>query len=397
MSEQEVQYSVEEIDGVWDTLRTAEQELEQFENKDAEKKKELIFRIRDSVNVLVEAKKIPIKSNQISSYVLNILTEKGVSYSKGHWSELFKEHQKRNYSNSPKGEIHEHEFKLISETANGKWESCDCGANKINGIIQVDLSVENTDTSKKVLVREVEEPQGIEFEYLKYVKELMLKNIQAIDIIFQKCTLDITSIKKQTTENKKRKASQIEYDELLKNTKNLTDKRVAVVLKVLSDISESDIVEKKKSITDILNATKKLNDRTKITNYEKAVVKILINNFNYFVGDMATLLNVTTKHIKNNILHLNSTNAHDQDSILEQTDFPVRCPGCGVGVADYFENMFLDYKAGKSVADVFDVVDFPFPTFALQLIEEKQKTRKALILIKELKVRLMKKTDPSKK
>lgn len=86
---------------------------------------------------------LQIKENQISIYVLNILQERNISYSKGHFYDLFLENQKRNYSNVSKDTIHQHEFKIISENENGKWEQCACGTNKINDIEQIDQSEEN--------------------------------------------------------------------------------------------------------------------------------------------------------------------------------------------------------------------------------------------------------------
>jgi hypothetical protein len=378
-----VQYSPKEINEIWSDLNSAKKELEQFESKDAEKKKELIIRIRDKVEILVKAKSIPIKENQISSYVLNILEERNISYSKGHWHELFSETQKRNYSNSPKGEIHEHDFHIISENKNGKWEQCSCGTNKINDIEQIDLSTE-TDENKKISIRETIEPTGIEFEYLKLVKELFSQNIHAIDMIFQKCTLDITSIKKQTVESKKRRAPQVEYEKLYNATKSLVDKRIKIVQDELNGMDEAKINEKKKSIADTINSTKKLNDRTKITNYEKAVAKVLIQKFDFFIGDIANILNITTKHVKNNILKQNSTSPHDQDSILEQLDFLARCPGCGLGIADCMDKIYERFKKGHSIEDGFELDSFPLPTYADQVIQLKQEIRRKNILISQL-------------
>jgi hypothetical protein len=383
MIEQEVVFTDKEINEIWVDLNSAKQELEHFESKDAEKKKAIIIRIRDDVRILVKAKKIPIKENLIKNYVLNILEERGISYSRGHFTDLFEDTEKRNYLIDPKGSIHQHDFKIISENKNGKWEQCQCGTNKINDIEQIDLSTE-TDENKKISIRETIEPQGISFEYLKLVRELFAQNIHAIDMIFQKCTLDITSIKKQTTENKKRRAPQVEYDKLYNATKLLVDKRVFIVQKELSDIDESKLSEKKKSIADILNSTKKLNDRTKITNYEKAVAKILLQKFDFFIGDIANILNITTKHVKNNILKQNSTSPHDQDSILEQLDFLARCPGCGLGIADSIDKLHERFKQGHSIEEGFELDSFPLPKYADQVIQLKHEIRRKDILIHQL-------------
>jgi len=391
----ELQYSDQEIDEVWNDLNEAKKELEELERKNQEPKKELIIRIRDKVEILVLADKIKIDENQISDKVKSILIDAGVTYSKGHWYELFKPSQikKRNYSVAPQGAIHEHEFKIVTESSAGKWEKCNCGTNRLNGIEQLDKHEDNDleeDTAKNTSIRETMRPEGISFDYLKLKREQFSQCIHAIDTIFQKCTLDITSIKKQTTENKKRRAPQIEYEKLYNSTKLLVDKRTKIVTDELKDIDNIKISEAKKALAEIMNSIKKLNDRTKITSYEKAVAKILINKFGYLNGDIASILNITTKHVKNNILKLNTKSPHDQDGLLEQLDYLVRCPGCGLGIADYFENQYESFKQGKPIHDDFDLNSFPLPTYAEQVIDLKQTIRKQKIMMVELKNRLKK-------
>jgi len=386
----EFKYSDQEISEVWSDLNSAKKELEAIETKDAEPKKELLERIRDKVRILVKAEKIPIKQSQIMSYVWNILDERDISYSKGHFSELFNDQEKRNYSKSSQGNIHQHSFKIMTEIPQGKWEQCQCGTNRLNGIEQMDLSSETQEeSSEKLIVRETIEPQEIQFEYLKLIKELFSQNIHAIDTIIQKCTLDITSIKKQTTENKKRQAPQVDYEKLFNSTKLLVDKRVNIVLGELSDVNQAGITKTKKSISDIIHSIKLLNDRTKITSYEKAVAKILINKFAFFVGDIAKILNITTKHVKNNILKLNSpSSVYAQDGILEQLDYLVRCTGCGLGVADHFEREYENFKKGKPITENFELGSFALPTYAKQVIQLKQQLRKNRIQTQKLKEKL---------
>jgi len=378
----EFEYSEKEINEVWSELNTAKKELEAFDSKDAETKKQLIIRIRDKVDILVKAEKIPIRENQISSYVLNILTEANISYSRGRWAELFLDHQKRNYSESPQGEIHQHSFEIVTSTPQGKWEKCECGTNRLNDIEQMDQLIENKEElSTKSTVRETVQPAGIQFDYLKLKKEELSLTINAIDALMQKCTLDITAIKKQTIDKKGRTIPQIQYEKLYNETKLLVDGRVQVVINELSHVTTTDIT--RTSIADLKNAIKKLNDRTKITEYEKATAKILIEKFDYFIGDIANILNITTKHVKNNILKQNVKSIHNQDSILEQLDFMVRCPGCGIGIADYHQNRYEKYMKGKSLTDKFDLESYPFPTWAKQVINLKHQLRKKIIILQQ--------------
>lgn len=399
----EIKYSENEINETWNDLNLAKKELEELERKNEEPKKELIIRIRDRVEILVKAKKIPIKENQISDKVRSILKDAGVTYSRGHWHKLFKENQiqKRNYSVAPEGAVHEHCFEVVADIPDGKWEQCKCGTNRLNGIEQLDKHEDDDleESKKKLNIRELIEPQGIQFEYLKFIKELFSQNIHAIDTIFQKCTLDITSIKKQTIENKKRQAPQVDYEKLYNATKFLADKRIDVVLRELSEITEDDIESKKKAVSEIMNAQRKLNDRTKITNYEKAVAKILINKFAYFDGEIAGILNITTKHIKNNILKLNATSPEDQDSMLEQLDFLVRCPKCGVGVADHFETLYQEFKSGRPIQKGFRIDSFPLSSYQEQVIGQKQKMREQKIIIsqKNILIKSLKEKIKSKK
>ena len=391
MSEQN--YSTKEINDVWTTLNSAKQELDQLQSSDSEKKKELVIRIRDSVRILIRTKSIPIKKNQTKLYVRNILEEKGVSYSDGHFSELFLNDEKRNYSKSSQGNIHEHEFKTIGKSKeHGEWQKCDCGTNRINGIIQTDTRPQEEDDEDqrqktgKYTVREIIEPTGMTFDYLKLKKGELLECVKAIDLIFQKCTLDVTSIKKQTIENPRRQSPEHEYQKLYENTRMLREKRVNVVTDEFSHVDDSGIEEAKKSISQIMKACRKVNDRTKITSYEKGMAKMLIEKFDYLIGDIASILNVTTKHVKNNILKMNATSANDQDSIFEQLDFLARCPGCGLGIADHIDEQYQNYKNGKSLEDdPFDLNSFSLPPYAQQVIDLKQDLRQQKILVEELK------------
>ena len=383
----ELVYSENDINEAWNDLRLAEKELEAFQSKDSETKKAIIERIRDKVEILVKTKSIPIKENQISKYVLNILKEKNIQYDRHHFYDLFSESQKGNYSKVAYATIHEHDFKIISENENGKWEQCGCGTNKINGIEQSDISLEDEGEQTLGTVRETIAPDSIHFEYLKIIRELFQKNIAAIDMIFQKCTLDITSIKKQTIENKRRRALQADYEKLYNMTKITVGKRCQIVKEELSDITEKDVKEAHMKLTETLNAIKKLNDRTKITNYEKAMAKILIERFGYLHGNIASILNITTKHVKNNILKANQKNNQDQDGMLEQLDFLARCPGCGLGIADVLDRQYEQYKKGKPITENFTLDSYPFPTFAQQVIQQKQVIRKQKITIQQLRDR----------
>lgn len=380
----EITYSEQEINDTWNDLNAAKKELEELEHKNEEPKKELIIRIRDRVDILVKAKKILIRENQISDKVKSILNDVGVSYSKGHWYELFLDHQKRNYSIAPEGEIHQHSFKIVTSTPNGTWEQCKCGTNRLNGIEQMDLSSESQEEStKNQSVRETVQPEGIQFDYLKLKKEELTLAIDTINALMQKCTLDVTSIKKQTINKPGRTIPQIQYEKLFNETKLLVDGRVQVVIEEFSNLTTSKLDKTKTSIADLKNAIKKLNDRTKITDYEKATAKILIEKFGYFIGDIANILNITTKHVKNNILKQNVKSIHDQDSMLEQLNFMVRCPGCGLGTADYHQNRYEIYKKGKPITEDFELESYPFPTFAKQVIQLKQQVRKKIIQLQE--------------
>ena len=245
---QELKYSKEDVEQTWKNLHDAKVELETYESRDSEKKKEIIARIRDSVRILVYTKSIPIKKSQTMAYCSNILSEKNISYSKGHISELFNDDEKRNYSKSSQGNIHEHEFDIISESDGQKWEQCQCGTNRINGILQENVKDAEESTPHKETIREIIEPNGINFEYLKQTRELFSQYLHAIDLIVHKCTLDITAIKKQTTEHKRRKAPQIEYDKLLESSKALVEKRINIVNEELG-VDKNILFDRKKEVT----------------------------------------------------------------------------------------------------------------------------------------------------
>ena len=118
-----------DLDFAWNTYKQTIEELADFENKTGITKKSIVERLRDSVDVLVTNGKIPIKREQISSYVWELLQERKISYHYNTFISLFNENQKRNYSKSSASLLHEHQFPESNPS------ECECGALQYNGLI----------------------------------------------------------------------------------------------------------------------------------------------------------------------------------------------------------------------------------------------------------------------
>lgn len=384
-------YTTKDINEVQNHLNYLENELVNFDSKEDETKKDLFSRIIHDVDILVSSGNIEIKKADISSYIYSkYIIEKNISYHRSKLAALCNEDQKRNYSIDPVGSIHKHEFEIKSKTDNGVWEQCWCSVNRINGIIQIEdkaqLEKEHDKFSSKT-VKNIIEPNGIEFEWIQLKKEEYSHLITAIDLCIKKCTIDKTAIKNQTILKLSRRSStDDDYTKLLQSTTTLTQKRISIIQKELSSITPNDTKQIKKTIAQLIYTKSKLNDKTKITLYEKSLAKILIERFAYDKSDIARILNINTKHVKNNILQENKSIFHRIES-MKALQFLKRCTNCGVNQADHIEEKIQQFKEGKPITEDFDLENFALPTYAKQCDELLEKNRILKVKIRELKVK----------
>ena len=371
------QYSKDEINEIQTNLKQLESELTNFESKNDETKKDIFSRIINHVDILVTSGHLEIKRSDISAYVYSTyVVEKNISYDRSHLRELCKSDQKRNYSNEASASIHEHDFKQISTNNEGTWEQCHCGTNRINKIIQInDTSQVEKDIEKSSnkTIQNIIEPTGISFQYLKLVRELYQSTISTIDMCFTKCTINKTTIEKQAQKNEGHNMTPQEYyTNLLKETENLANQRISIVNAELSHITQADLDKIQSTISQLSYIKTKLNDKTKLTEFERSFAKILIERFTYDKSTIAEILNISSKHVKNIILK-------DQQSILrkfetlERLEFLKRCPECGIGIADHIEQKYTEFLRTGSTTKSNDMENFSLPTYATQcsnLIED---------------------------
>ncbi|MGI9567080.1 MAG: hypothetical protein ACR2LL_08730 [Nitrosopumilus sp.] len=367
--------STDEINTVWSNFHEALNELQVFESKNDVTKKQIISRIRDNVVILVDAEKIPIKMNQVKVYVENILDERGITISKAWSSELFEPHQKRNYSKSSEPNIHEHQWDLIAENPQlGKWESCHCGANRLNGILQQDVEIPSLDETKPTPIAEVIEPKGTEFEILKGERAVAQNLVTLIDMIIQKCTINKTVIQKSLKDK-----PQYRIDERMQEATKLSEKRIQTVQEEVKKLGkpEEQLKQIKSLIADQLSAKKKLNDRKKITRFEKVMVKLAIS-LGYSKNYVAGILNITPKHIKNDILASENPSSHGQNTLLEEFEWFGRCPNpdCGIILKDYYDEQIDNYRQGKSIEEPFDLEPLLATGYASQVVQLSQQLKK---------------------
>lgn len=314
-----------EIAHLWDRYHTSLKELENFESHTMEKKSDIIITLRDSVTEMVKAGVLNIRMDQVSAYVKNKLYDRGIMFSVSYWSELFHDSQKREY-NKKSSETHQHKWEKVAKTKRGLWERCvTCGVNRIDGIIQEPSLKENNIQPEKVI--EVKTPEGIEFDLLTYAKAISQNNIKIINMIRQKTNINYTAIEKQI-----RNKSSDSKEQRIEDIKKQSAKRIENFKKAVKNPKKLES-EMKKIIEIQLKALKRFDDRASITYFEKIMAYYAVT-MGYDRNDIARMLNITTKHMKVNVLEQSATNMY-----LDTLKWLERCPNpdCGVNLKDTLE------------------------------------------------------------
>jgi len=228
-------------------------------------------------------------------------------------------------------------------------------------------------------------PDTPEFQTLSLIRKLFGETINTIDVLLNNCTYNPATIQRQIQHNKIKRTTD-DYDKLFQETKKLVTARIAIVISELSAITPEQIRELEDKVTQITTLRAKLNDKTKLTLYEKEFARLLIQRFGYDAGFIAKVLHINTKHIKNNILKQNDTPL-DQDSIFRQLDFLYKCPGCGLGIADHFDASLKAWEEGKTLNQPLTLESFPMPKYCDEIISLKSRIRDQSIIISELKAK----------
>lgn len=370
--------SVEKADAdlLWENYHVAINDLASFEQQKDVKKKEIITRIRDQVEQLVELQLIQIKKTQISVYVMNKLEERNITISKSWYSEIFPSNLKRNYSKSSQPNFHEHEWSIIIDNSEvGTWEVCKCGANSINGIIQTD---DEKEVEEKVFPsptappNEIIESDSVAFDILRAEKQYCQNLAALIDLILQKCSVNMTAIK-----NSLKNEAELRIQERIEKSKLLANKRIQIVINEYSNNPEAKLKELQQLITEQMRAKKKLNDRKKITRYEKVMAKLACS-LGYHKNNVASILNITTKHIKNEILADVNPSSGGQNTLLEEFGWFGRCPNtdCGIVLKDFYDEQIENYRKGTPIDDEFELEPLLSTGYAKELILAKEEIKK---------------------
>ena len=318
--------------------------IENFENESQTTKKQIILDLRDAVSVLVENHSLHIKENQISSYVKNILVERHITYTDGEWYKLFKENQKRNYSIPlTQGNNHKHNWKMMmKDSQRGTWESCSCGDNKINGIIQ-QAALQKTEELKAVRVSEIVTPKSPEYELLEHMETITANNLKMIKLIKQRTSINNSKIDKQQSSK-----ARITKDERLEKINQNVNRRINIFNSEIQNFVKTKkiptvINELKSVIIKQLWAIKGLDDRATLTTFEKVMANFAVS-IGYDQNDIARFLLITAKHMKNNVM----SDTHEPLLFLEWFG---RCPNpkCGIMLKDYVESQITKYKKDTKV------------------------------------------------
>ena len=198
---------------------------------------------------------------------------------------------------------HKHVWKKI-KTKHGIWEQCDCGENRIDGILQEPIKKDNNIQPERI--SEVQIPDGQEFEVLRRAKTISQNNIKIINMIKQKTNINYTVIAKQI-----KTRTQDSKDQRLDTIRKQTAKRIEVFGKAIKKIKpiKNLIGGMDQIITAQLKTLRRFDDRASIIYFEKIMAHFAIS-MGYDRNDIARMLNITTKHIKINVLIEQATNLY---------------------------------------------------------------------------------------
>lgn len=275
--------------------------LSEVEAEDLKTKKALVLRMKEVVAPLIASGKFEgIRKQDTALFLYNQITEYGVTFTRGHFYDLFDESEKGNYSKSSLGEhLHEHDF--IQDPKNPRIKTCECGETKIDDIVY-EQKVEDKEPAQKQerpepeLNLTKEEKQGLE-----YLQRIILnaKNLAEL-------TNDILDKYKKDKELR------------------------SPILKEIGNIAPK--IEEQKSLESKLLSLVKMSDfRNKVSPFEKIMAKVLIDT-TYNIAKVAKLLQISPKHATNNIVK--------QDH-YEKIKWFSSCPKCGEKIADWVNEQIL--------------------------------------------------------
>ena len=381
------------IEFVWDKYNKSIQELEGFEHRADQKKKEIIINIRDCVVSLVQSQKITIPEKEIANYVYGKLHERHIKYSKSHFYNLFDENLKRKYTHSAVGHnddgtnnttttTHQHTWITVTNHGQfGTWESCDCGANKINGVEHVAVPVLADKLESKIpkSVPESEEPKTIEFEILDLFLEISQNNVKAIKMLKRKCIFHKSQLEKEVT-----KRISVEKQKRFDDTKKQIQQRVDAITSQLQDKFGSNLNKVYKELQSVITMQhymfRYFNNRTSLYTWEKAMGRFACT-IGYDKNEIAKFLYITTKHMKVSVLK-EGTSSNSQVSLLKDVEWFSRCPNpdCGIVLKEYFEDKMNEWKQGKFISGPQDYeLDFLMATgYQAEVLELKKRLNKKL-------------------
>lgn len=259
-----------DIDEVHKNLGNDLTYLETHEQTSTGIKKVYIKKVRDWVRILVENDKIPIQLKDISSYVRTQLDNHNVTYTDGHFADIFEDDEKGNYFHSALGGIHTHEF---------EGGLCTCGDIEKNGIHYTQVKEE-----KKKDKKSTSEPENF-----------------------------LSEAHQELFENWKRQCSDLSSQSRDLLGKGEDSRTAEIIMQALPDPGEQ--LETAKSYTaHLISLGKKLDGRQKITDFMK-LKAIILEEVEYTIAHVANLLgkfcvecnkceSVTPKHFTNNIKKL---------------------------------------------------------------------------------------------
>ena len=334
----------------WNDYYANMKELEGFESQANSKKRLIIQNIRDCVEKLVLTGAISIKQDQIAIYVWNKLLEKGIKYTKSHFYSEFTPEQKRNYTQSSQGNNHHHshKWKIITDNKNGRWENCDCGANRINDIEQVTYYEDSNEEKQKPLF-EIVYPDGPEFKLLDLYEEISQNNIRIIKMIRKKTSINKTVMTKQIG----KKNSEDEKEKRQNDIERLVHQRIKVLKDDINLIDKPKTLLKKANaiIVNQLYAMKYFDDRSSLLYWQKLMARLAVY-IGYDQNTIARTVNISSKHMKLNIMDM----LPGSDQLLHDIEWFDRCPNpdCGIILKDYFESKISDFRTGKKLDEIED-------------------------------------------
>lgn len=305
-------------------------DLQNVDNKERGFKKQKILELKEVYLMKMQYGLLPIKEKKnLSSYMWNnVLQKYGITYSEGHFYDLFTDEEKTprtgtNYQ-TPDGELNHKWNGVVKVEGIGEIQDCqDCDAKKINGVIF------NPEPEKTEKVKQDWNSSEISTPEKPDIEKYPISNIlEKFKFVLNLCEENVKAMQDRFLTSLSTKGSK---DELLQRQE---------ILKIFNEIFTPKKIKELDEFCDEMIVNQKHNEnlldwRLRIGRYEKLIAKTMMVG-EHFIHQVAKLLHCSAKHMKNDVL---------KEDIERDLKKFRSCPECGKDIADVINKQLVKADA----------------------------------------------------